>query len=145
VQRAFVAAEGLGANKPEDAIYPTSFKDADGKEYDGKHKYVMRIPKGQMPPVKAFWSLTMYDQDMYFVKNKLDRQTVSSRSKFKENPDGSVDLYFQKDSPGPEKEANWLPAPDGKFVLMLRMYWPNEQSPSILNGTWKPPGVKRAD
>jgi hypothetical protein len=86
----------------------------------------------------------MYDAEYFFVPNRLNRYTLSSRNKFKLNKDGSVDLYIQKDSPDKDKEANWLPAPAGKFVLMLRLYWPREKPPSIIDGTWKPPAVVRA-
>jgi hypothetical protein len=142
LQRAFVTYIGLGANRPQDAVYPTSEADAEGQPYSGKNKYVMHFDKGKMPPVNGFWSLTMYDGDYFFVENPLDRYTLSQRNQFKTNPDGSVDLYIQHDNPGPEKESNWLPAPKEKFVLMLRLYWPREKSPSIIDGTWKPPGVK---
>jgi hypothetical protein len=85
----------------------------------------------------------MYDENYFFVANPINRYSISARQSLKPNPDGSVDLFIQKDSPGADKESNWLPAPAGKFVLMLRMYWPNEKSPSIVNGTWSPPGVKK--
>jgi hypothetical protein len=144
LDRALVTAIGLGANRPQDAIYPTSEEDADGNPYDGAHKYVMHFPKGQMPPAKAFWSLTMYNAEYFFVTNPLNRYTLSSRSKFKPNKDGSVDLHIQHESPGKDKEANWLPAPKDKFVLMLRLYWPVEPpQPSIIDGSWKPPAVKK--
>jgi len=143
LNRALVTAIGLGANRIQDACYPTSQKDADGKDFVGSNKYVMRFPKGQLPPVGGFWSLTMYDENYFFVANPINRQSISARQNLKPNPDGSVDLYIQKDSPGPDKESNWLPAPAGKFVLMLRLYWPNEKSPSIINGTWKPPPVRK--
>ncbi len=143
LNRAMITAIGLGANRPQDAIYPTSEMDSDGKPYDGAHKYVMHIPKGQMPPAKAFWSLTMYNGQYFFVENPLNRYTLSSRNKFKTNKDGSVDLYIQNKSPGKDKEANWLPAPKDKFVLMLRLYWPYEPPHvSILDGSWKPPAVR---
>jgi hypothetical protein len=145
LQRAFITAIGLGANRPQDAVYPTSEVDADGKPYSGAHKYVMRFAKGQLPPAKAFWSITMYNGDYFFVANPLDRFTVSSRSDFKFNADGSLDVYFQKDSPGKDKEANWLPSPEGRFVLMLRLYWPDQAPPSIIDGTWKIPAVRRLD
>lgn len=141
LQRAFVTAIGLGANLPQDAVYPTSETDAGGKPYDGAAKYVMHFEKGQMPPVEGFWSLTMYDDKYFFVENKLNRQNLSSRNKLVANKDGSVDLYIQNASPGKDKEANWLPAPAGKFVLMLRLYWPRETPPSIIDGSWKPPAV----
>jgi hypothetical protein len=141
--RALVTAIGLGANRPQDAVYPTSMKDADGRTYDGANKYVMRFRKGQLPPVTGFWSLTMYDGNYFFVANPINRYSISARQNLKANPDGSVDLYIQKDSPGADKESNWLPAPAGKFILMLRMYWPNEKSPSIINGSWEIPPVKK--
>ena len=103
----------------------------------------MRFPKGQLPPVTGFWSITMYDGAYFFVPNPINRYSISARQNLKTNPDGSTDLYIQKDSPGADKESNWLPAPPGNFILMLRMYWPNEKSPSIINGTWAPPPVKK--
>ena len=143
LQRAVVTFFGLGANRPQDAIYPTSEMDAEGKTYDGAHQYVMHFDKGQMPPAKAFWSLTMYNAQYFFVENPLKRYTLSSRNKFKTNRDGSVDLYIQNASPGQDKEANWLPAPPDRFVLMLRLYWPYEPPHvSILDGSWKPPAVQ---
>ncbi|WP_027548495.1 DUF1254 domain-containing protein [Bradyrhizobium sp. WSM2254] len=143
LNRAFVTAIGLGANRIQDAVYPTSQKDAEGKDYEGKNKYVMHFPKGQLPPIDGFWSLTMYNADYFFVENPLNRYSLSARQNLNANPDGSVDLYIQNASPGPDKESNWLPAPSGKFILMLRMYWPKEKSPSILNGTWKVPPVRK--
>jgi hypothetical protein len=142
--RALVTAIGLGANRPQDAIYPTSIVDVDGQPYSGANPYVMHFEKGQTPPADAFWSLTMYDAQFFFVSNELNKYTVSPRNPLKYNADGSLDLYVQYQSPGAEKEANWLPAPAGKFILMLRMYWPKESDPSILDGTWNPPGVKKA-
>lgn len=132
LQRAFVTAIGLGANRPQDAVYPTSEADADGKTYSGAYKYVLRFPKGRTPPADAFWSITMYDADYFFVANPLDKYTVSPRDALKHNADGSLDLYIQNESPGKGKEANWLPAPKGKFVLMMRLYWPKENDPSII-------------
>jgi hypothetical protein len=145
IQRAFVTAIGLGANRPQDAIYPTSQKDANGKEYDGAgNKYAMHFDKGQFPPANGFWSLTMYDASYFFVPNPINRYTVSSRNKFVTNADGSVDLYLQADSPGKAKEANWLPAPKAKFIPMLRLYWPKETPPSVIDGSWNPPPVRAA-
>jgi hypothetical protein len=143
LNRAFITAIGLGANRVQDAVYPTSLKDADGKAYDGANKYVIHIPKGQLPPVRGFWSVTMYDANYFFVANPINRYSISARQNLKANPDGSIDLYVQNQSPGADKESNWLPAPKDKFILMLRMYWPNEKPPSIINGTWKPPAVKK--
>ncbi len=141
--RAFVTAIGLGANRPQDAVYPSSQKDGEGKAYDGAAKYVLHFAKGQLPPARGFWSLTMYDSNYFFVANPINRYSISARQNLKSNPDGSVDIYIQKDSPGADKESNWLPAPSGKFQLMMRLYWPNDKSPSIVNGTWKPPTVKK--
>jgi hypothetical protein len=143
LMRALVTAIGLGANRPQDAVYPTSQKDGEDHTYDGANKYVMRFPKGQLPPVRGFWSLTMYDAGYFFVNNPLNRYSISARQDLKTNPDGSTDLYIQNESPGKDKESNWLPAPKDKFILMLRMYWPNEKNPSIINGSWKIPAVKK--
>ncbi len=141
-QRAFVTEVGVGANLPEDAVYPTSDGAEVKQKYSGATKYTMHFDKGQMPPAKGFWSLTMYNSDYFFVDNPLNRYTLSPRDKFIENPDGSVDIYIQPDSPGPDKDANWLPAPKDGFSLMMRLYWPNEKKPSILDGTWHIPPVK---
>lgn len=143
LNRALVTAIGLGANRIQDAIYPTSLKDAEGKNYDGANKYVMHFAKGQLPPARGFWSVTMYDGDYFFVANPINRYSISARQNLKTNPDGSVDLYIQNESPGADKESNWLPAPKGKFILMMRLYWPSEKSPSIINGTWSPPAAKK--
>ena len=134
---------GPGLNYPQDAVYPFSEKDEHGEKYGGSsHRYVMHFDKGQLPPVKGFWSLTMYDPEFFFVPNPINRYNLSQRNTFVTNADGSVDLYLQADSPGPDKDANWLPAPKGKFVPMLRLYWPTKTPPSILDGTWKPPAIK---
>jgi hypothetical protein len=144
LQRAMVTLIGPGLNFPNDVVYPFSEKDADGKEYDGaKYKYVMRFEKGQMPPVQGFWSVTMYDPEFFFVPNSINRYNLSQRDKFVANSDGSVDLYIQAESPGTDREPNWLPPPKGKFVLMLRLYWPKDTPPTILDGSWKPPVVRR--
>jgi hypothetical protein len=144
LDRAFITAIGLGANLPQDAVYPTSEVDAQGKPYSGANNYILHFNKGEMPPVKGFWSLTMYDAQYFFVANPLNRYALSARDKLKQNSDGSVDLYLQHENPGKDKESNWLPAPAGKFVLMLRMYWPQENPPSVLDGTWTIPGVEPA-
>jgi hypothetical protein len=135
---------GPGWNRPQDAVYPLSQKDANGDEYDGaEHKYVLRFEKGHLPPAEAFWSLTMYDSDFFFVPNPINRYDLAQRDRLTANPDGSVDLYLQAESPGKDKEANWLPAPKEKFVLVMRIYSPRKTPPSILDGTWTPPPVKR--
>jgi hypothetical protein len=141
-QRAFITAIGLGANRPQDAVYPTSTADAAGKKYSGANKYVIHFDKGQTPPAAGFWSITMYDAAYFFVDNPLNKYTVSPRNALKYNPDGSLDVYIQHESPGKDKEANWLPAPKGEFVLMMRLYRPRETPPSILDGSWKVPPVK---
>ena len=135
---------GPGWNRPSDAVYPLSLKDAHGDEYDGsKYKYVVRFEKGKLPPADAFWSITMYDEDYFFVPNAIKRYDLAQRDKLLTNPDGSVDMYLQAESPGKDKEANWLPAPKGKFVLVMRIYQPRKSAPSILDGTWAPPPVKK--
>ena len=135
---------GPGWNRPQDAIYPLSLKDAKGKEYDGsKYKYVVRFEKGKLPPADAFWSLTLYDENYFFAPNAINRYALAQRDKLVTNLDGSVDMYLQAESPGKGKEANWLPTPKGKFVLVMRIYQPSKSAPSILDGTWTPPPVKR--
>jgi hypothetical protein len=143
LMRALVTAIGLGANRPQDAVYPTSLKDAEGRAYDGTNKYVLRFAKGETPPAEGFWSITMYDANYFFVANPINRYSISARQNLKSNADGSIDLYIQKDSPGADKESNWLPAPAGKFILMMRLYWPSENDPSILDGSWVIPPVKK--
>jgi hypothetical protein len=143
LMRALIAAFALAANWPQDTIYPTSLKDADGRDYDGANNYVIRFAKGETPPVEGFWSITMYDPHLFFVANPINRYSISPRQDLKANADGSIDILIQHESPGPDKESNWLPAPVGKFILMLRMYWPNEGDPSILDGTWTAPPVTR--
>jgi hypothetical protein len=141
-QRALITAIGLGANRPQDAVYPTSEGPSVVGSYTGEKKYVMHFPKGGLPPVQGFWSLTMYDKDYFFVANPLNRYSISARQNLKRNADGSVDLYIQQESPGADKESNWLAAPKDKFILMMRLYWPKETPPSIIDGTWRIPEVK---
>jgi len=140
--RAMANALGPGWNRPQDAVYPLSEKDANGNTYNGAaNRYVLHFDKDKLPPVQAFWSLTMYDSGFFFVPNPINRYELSQRNRFVTNADGSVDLYVQAASPGPGKEANWLPAPRRKFELVLRLYWPTTTPPSILDGSWKPPPV----
>lgn len=134
--RALIAQVALGANLDADAMYPSTVT-----ALTGKNKYVMHFAKGATPPVKAFWSLTMYNPQFYFYDNPLNKYTVSPRDKLKYNTDGSLDIYIQHDSPGKDREANWLPAPPDAFNMMLRMYWPKATPPTILNGSWLPPAV----
>jgi hypothetical protein len=141
LKRAAVAQVGLGANLPEDAIYPFNIGDASGNPLDGANKYTMTFEKGAAPPVNAFWSITLYDPEGFQVGNVLNRFAVSSWMPFKYNADGSLDLYFQNESPGKDAEANWLPAPKGAFNLTMRLYAPKSEA---LTGKWNPPPVTRA-
>jgi hypothetical protein len=141
LKRAIVTQLGLGANLPEDAIYPLNLADDTGKPLDGASNYVLHFDKGQTPPVNAFWSVTLYDPQGFQVANPLNRFAVSSWMPFKYNSDGSLDLYFQNESPGADREANWLPAPKGPYNLTMRLYAPKAEA---LTGKWNPPPVTRA-
>ncbi|MFZ0149899.1 MAG: DUF1254 domain-containing protein [Xanthobacteraceae bacterium] len=140
LKRAIVAQLGLGANLPEDAIYPINLADESGKPLDGANRYTLHFDKTDMPPAEAFWSVTLYDADGFQVANPLNRFAVSSWMPFKYAADGSLDLYFQNDTPGADKEANWLPAPKGPFNLTMRLYAPKSEA---LTGKWNPPPVTR--
>ncbi len=140
--RAATARIGLGALPPEDATYKHCHQDSEGRALDGSHQYRMPFEKSEIPPVRAFWSVTMYSEDGYFVPNAINRFAIGDRDPLKFNADGSLDLYIQKDSPGGAKDSNWLPAPEGEFNLSLRLYWPSEE---ILTGRWNPPAVLRTD
>jgi len=144
-QRAMITWYGLGANRPEDAVYPISEGPDLLKKYNGANRYMVHFNKGEMPPTNGFWSLTMYDENYFFVPNAMKRYTISARDKLKANGDGSVDIYVQHDSPGKDKESNWLPAPSGTFEVMMRIYWPKESPPSLLDGSWKLPEVKQVN
>jgi hypothetical protein len=140
LKRAIIAQVGLGANLPEDAIYPMNLGDEAGKPLNGANKYTMHFAKGATPPVNAFWSITLYDEEGFQVGNALNRFALSSYMPFKTNADGSLDLYFQNESPGKDLEANWLPAPKEPFNLTMRLYAP---TPEALTGKWNPPPVKQ--
>lgn len=142
VDRAFVTAVGLGANRPQDAIYPLTPRTG-AAAFDGGSVYTVHFAKGMTPPVKGFWSITMYDPAFFFVKNALSKQSISPRQHFAKNADGSVDLYFSHAQPAGVPASNWLPAPAGKFILMMRTYWPNPTAPSLLDGSWAPPAVTK--
>ncbi|NYF32627.1 DUF1254 domain-containing protein [Sphingopyxis sp. JAI108] len=146
MKRAVVAAFGWPANLQEDAVYPYAEKDSDGQPLDGKNNYTLTFAKGQLPPVDGFWSLTMYqvDRGWWFVDNPLNRFTISQRDALRYNPDGSLTLYLQHDTPGKEREANWLPTPKGAFVPMLRMFQPKTGRPSVFDGSWRPPAIVRS-
>jgi hypothetical protein len=144
-QRAFVTAIGLGANRPQDAVYPVTHSDGDGRRLNGANRYVLRFPPSETPPARGFWSLTMYNDRFFFVANPLNRYTLSPRDSLKHNADGSLDLFVQADDPGPERQSNWLPAPRSDFTLMMRLYWPKAPPAlSVLDGTWAPPAVQRS-
>jgi hypothetical protein len=140
LSRAIFAMVGLGANLPEDAIYPIALVDADGQPLSGEHDYVLHFNKDELPPVDAFWSVTMYDAKGFQVPNPLNRFALGDRDPLRFNPDGSLDIYLQRDNPGPDKEANWLPAPEGAMGLTMRLYAPRKNA---LDGTWNPPPVRR--
>jgi hypothetical protein len=140
LKRAIVAQVGLGANLPDDAIYPLSLGDETGKPLEGANKYTLHFDAGATPPVNAFWSVTLYDPEGFQVPNSLNRFAVSSWMPFKHNADGSLDIYFQNESPGKDKEATWLPAPKGAFNLTMRLYAPKSEA---LTGKWNPPPVTR--
>ncbi len=141
LKRAIIAQQGLGANLPEDAIYPMNIGDADGNPLDGASNYKIHFEKSELPPVGAFWSVTLYDQQGFQVANALNRFALSSWMPFKYNADGSLDLYVQSESPGPAEVANWLPAPDGPFNLTMRLYAPQS---AALTGKWAPPPVVKS-
>ncbi len=149
--RAGVAKAGIYANSPEEAAYPFTRNDSDGRPLDGARRaYTLTFPVGSLPPVNAFWSVTLYDgKTQLLVQNPIDRYLINSPMlpNLKKNPDGSLTLTIQNKSPGPDKELNWLPAPAGPIYLVMRLYWPKTEPPSLLplgSGTWKPPGLKRA-
>ena len=141
LKRAIVSQLGLGANQPEDAIYPLNLADSAGQALDGVNSYTIHFDKGQTPPTDAFWSITLYDNEGFQVANSINRFAVSSWMPFKYNPDGSLDLYFQATSPGKDREWNWLPAPKGPFNLTMRLYAPKSDA---LTGKWNPPAVVRS-
>lgn len=141
IRRAFIAAYGWPGNLPENAVYAFTTVDSTNKKLSGINNYTIHFEKGQTPPVKAFWSITMYDSEYFFVSNPLNKFTLSPRDPFIYNvDDGSLDLYFQHNAPEENKRANWLPSPQGKFILMLRMYWPQ-----IHKTSWTIPPVIKLD
>jgi hypothetical protein len=138
--RAQVARLGLGALPPEEAIYVGRFADSSREPLNGSRRYQMHLPPGGLPPVNAFWSLTLYDAQGYFAANELNRYAIGDRDALERNADGSLDLWIQHDAPGGSQDHNWLPAPAGPFSLVLRMYWPKAE---VLDGHWVPPQVTR--
>ena len=139
--RAVVALVSLGANLPEDAVYPRIRTDSEGQPLVGSNNYEIHFAKGQLPPVGAFWSVTMHNSSQFFVKNPINRFAIGDRDNLAFNEDGSLTLFIQHESPGPARESNWLPAPADEFALLMPLYWPKRQ---ILEGEWNPPAVKRA-
>src|SRR5262249_36977597 len=140
--RAMGALIGLGVNLPEDAIYPASFVDGEGKPYSGANRYVLHFEKGELPPAGAFWSVTLYDKDGFQVPNAINRFAIVDRDQIKFTADGSLDLYLQTGSPGADKQPNWLPAPASEFTLPMRLYSPRRD---VSDGSWTPPPVKTAN
>ncbi len=139
--RAGIALVGLGGIRPDDVVYPTAFEDGDRKPLDAANRYVLHFEKGQTPPTNATWSLAIYDPQGFYVPNSINRYALSAWMPLRFNSDGSLDLYIQSSSPGPEKESNWLPAPaSGPFNLTVRNYWPTG---AVLNGTYQLPPVKK--
>ncbi|HNX17176.1 MAG TPA: DUF1254 domain-containing protein [Methanoregula sp.] len=138
--RAATAYAGLGANRPEDAVYPSTKIDSSQNRLDGTHNYRIHLNKSDLDVANAFWSVTMYDSQGFLVENPVNRYSVSSWMPLKLNSDGSLDVYIQEKSPGADKESNWLPAPDGIFAPTMRIYWPEEK---VLNSTWIPPAIAR--
>jgi hypothetical protein len=133
-------------------VYPMTRLDSTGAALDGsKHNYTLTFPSGQLPPINAFWSVTMYDgKTQLLIENPINRYLINSPMlpDMKKNGDGSFTLYIQKDSPGKEKETNWLPAPDGPIYLVMRLYWPKTEAPSVLppgSGSWRPPALQRVN
>jgi hypothetical protein len=140
LKRATLAMVGLGSNPPEDAIYPLAFVDGDGTPLDGDSDYVLHFDQDELPPVNAFWSVTLYDRDGFQTANPLNRFALGDRDALRYNTDGSLDLIIQPENPGPEHEANWLPAPRGPMALFLRLYDPK---PDVLDGHWEPPAIRQ--
>jgi hypothetical protein len=146
--RAAGTKAGIYGNDAIEATYPITKTLANGEELDGsKHNYTLTFAKDQFPPVNAFWSITMYDgKTQFLIENPINRYLINSPMlpNLKKNPDGSLTLYIQKDSPGKAKESNWLPTPDGPIYLAMRLYWPKTEPPSVLppgEGTWQPPAI----
>jgi hypothetical protein len=143
LRRAMVAYYGLGANLSEDAIYPSTHADVNDEPLDSDLAYVIRFAKHDLPPANAFWSITLYNQRQFFADNPIGRYAIGDRDKLKYGADGSLEIYIQRDSPGREREANWLPAPkDGPFDLTMRLYWPKAEA---FDGSWEPPPVERGE
>ncbi|MBX3732353.1 MAG: DUF1254 domain-containing protein [Verrucomicrobiae bacterium] len=151
LKRAAAAKGGIYGNDAVEAMYPLTKSLPNGELLDGsKHDYTLTFPAGQFPPVNAFWSVTMYDgRTQLLIENPINRYLINSPMLpgMKMNPDGSLTMYLQSKSPGADNESNWLPAPDGPIYLVMRLYWPRTETPSILPpgaGTWAPPALQVA-
>jgi hypothetical protein len=144
--RAAAALAGIYGNDADEALYPLAVADNNGDRLDGKkHKYTITFPAGGLPPVNAFWSVTMYDgKTQLLIENPIKRYLINSPMlpDLKKNADGSVTIYVQKDTPGADKESNWLPAPNGLIYMVMRLYWPKQEA---VNGSWKPPVISRVE
>lgn len=143
--RMLAAVLGIYGNSKQEAMYPVYSVDASGQKLDGTNRYTLRFVPGQLPPVEAFWSLTMYELPAsLLVANPLNRYLINSPMlpDLKRDAGGSLTLYIQHDSPGKDKESNWLPAPSGPFIMFMRLYWPK---PEALDGTWKQPPLQRTE
>ncbi len=141
LRRAVVALIGLGANPAEDAVYPFLATDEHGDPLAGEHDYVIHFDADKLPPVDAFWSVTMYDAEGFQVANELNRFAIGDRDELRYNDDGSLDLYLAHTDPGPERQSNWLPAPLGPLGVTMRLYAPR---PEVVAGEWSPPPVRKA-
>ncbi|MFJ2837829.1 DUF1254 domain-containing protein [Nocardia sp. NPDC087230] len=140
LKRSAVTLVGLGANPPEDAIYPLLTADADGEPLVGDNDYVIHFDAGKLPPATAFWSITMYDAEGFQIPNELDRFAIGDRDPLRYNADGSLDISVSRKNPGPDLESNWLPAASGPMGITMRLYAPRSEA---LDGTWAPPPVQR--
>ena len=141
LNRTGTAKSNIYDNRPEETKYIYTDDDSQGQQMNGQHTYTITFPKGQTPPVKGFWSLTLYNAEHFFHDNPLKRYSLGTKNKnLKLNADGSLTLYAGAKSPGTDKETNWLPAPDGAFSLYIRAYWPEQ---AALDGTWKPPIIEK--
>jgi hypothetical protein len=143
LNRTGTAKSNIYENRPEETKYIYTDDDSQGNQLNGQNSYAITFAKGQLPPVKGFWSLTLYDAEHFFNKNPLQRYSLGTKNKsLKYNADGSLTLYASAKSPGADKESNWLPAPNGTFSLYLRAYWPEN---AILDGTWQPPPIANVE
>lgn len=143
INRAGIAFVGLGAVQPIDVSYPVAFNDSEDDPFDGSNRYVLHFERDQVPPARVTWSVSIYDPDGFYVPNAINRYNLAAWMPLKYNADGSLDMYIQAESPGADRESNWLPAPaSGTFNLVTRIFWPEK---AVLDGSWKMPGVKKVN